>query len=562
MTSNVAVIGSGYWGRNLVRNFYELGALRLICDENPAVESEIREKYPELEFRRSYSDVLKDSKVMAVVLGTPAVTHYTMARQALLAGKDVFVEKPLALEADQGRELVELAEKEGRILMVGHILHYHPAVRKLKELIHEGALGRIDYIYSNRLNMGKIRTEENILWSFAPHDISLLLGLLGEQPESIICSAGNYINRDIADITLSQFSFASGARAHILVSWLHPVKEQRVIVIGTKKMAVFDDMATNKLVLYPHRVEWKDRVPSAVKADGESVPLDREEPLRNECKHFLDCLASRKKPLTDGREGLNVLRVLSACQAGMESQRAVSLSAQKEPPAKPYFSHPTAVIDQPCEIGAGTKIWHFSHILKGAKIGRNCILGQNCHVAENVLIGNNVKIQNNISIYTGTVVEDDVFLGPSCVLTNVSNPRSEISRHSLYEKTVIRRGATVGANATIVCGVELGRFCFIAAGAVVTRDVPDYAMMVGSPARQTGWMSRHAQRLSEPDAEGVMRCPESGFRYREVAPGKLRCLDIDESEPLPARARVGSISYREFKTSTSTQQVPSSEVLA
>ncbi len=211
-----------------------------------------------------------------------------------------------------------------------------------------------------------------------------------------------------------------------------------------------------------------------------------------------------------------------------------------------YFSHPTAVVDQPVTIGEGTKIWHFAHILSGARIGRRCIFGQNTMVADGVVIGDNVKVQNNVAIYTGTTIEDDVFLGPSCVLTNVTNPRSQVNRHSLYENTRIRRGATVGANATIVCGITLGRYCFISAGAVVAKDVPDYALMVGVPARQKGWMSRHGHVL-KPGADGVMRCPESGMRYREVEPGVLRCLDLDEESPLPAEMTVGKTTYDEFK---------------
>ena len=216
-----------------------------------------------------------------------------------------------------------------------------------------------------------------------------------------------------------------------------------------------------------------------------------------------------------------------------------------------YFAHPTAVIDSPVEIGAGTKIWHFAHICAQAKIGRNCIFGQNTMVSGGVVIGNNVKVQNNVAIYTGTTIEDDVFLGPSCVLTNVTNPRSQVNRHSLYETTVIRRGATVGANATIVCGITLGRYAFISAGAVVTKDVPDYALMVGVPARQIGWMSRHGHRLSANERAGVMICPESGFRYQEQAPGLLRCLDLDEEAPLPDTLRVGSVRYDDLKTRNS-----------
>ena len=215
--------------------------------------------------------------------------------------------------------------------------------------------------------------------------------------------------------------------------------------------------------------------------------------------------------------------------------------------SKDYFVHETAIVDEPCQIGKGTKVWHFSHIMKDARIGAGCNIGQNVFIGSGVEVGNFVKIQNNVSIYSGTVVEDYVFLGPSCVLTNVMNPRSEITRHGLYEKTFFRRGATVGANATIVCGVELGRYCFIGAGSVITRDVADYALMVGSPGKQIGWMSRHGVKLPQADSEGIMVCPESGFRYKEVEAGVLRCLDLDEEAQLPQEHRVGKKFYKDFK---------------
>lgn len=216
--------------------------------------------------------------------------------------------------------------------------------------------------------------------------------------------------------------------------------------------------------------------------------------------------------------------------------------------AKDVQVHESACVDEPCWLGAGTRIWHFSHVLAGARLGRDCILGQNCHVANDVVMGNNVKVQNNVSVYTGAVIEDDVFLGPSCVLTNVTNPRSQVNRRSLYERTLVRRGATVGANATIVCGITLGRYCFIAAGSVVAADVPDYALVMGNPARRKGWMSRHGHRLGEPGPDGVMRCRESGLRYAEVSPGVLRCLDLDEEEALPSDLSMGTKTYDELKT--------------
>lgn len=215
----------------------------------------------------------------------------------------------------------------------------------------------------------------------------------------------------------------------------------------------------------------------------------------------------------------------------------------------PYFKHDSAYVDDGCSIGDGTKIWHFCHVQSGARIGERCILGQNVNIANDVIIGNVVKIQNNVAVYTGTEIEDYVFLGPSCVLTNVTNPRSEVNRHSLYEKTLLRRGCTIGANATVVCGITIGRYAFIAAGAVVAKDIPDYALMVGVPARRVGWMSRHGHHL-KPGPDGIMTCPETGLRYQEVELGVVRCLDIADDEDLPDDLRQGTKRYDDIKEQT------------
>ena len=209
--------------------------------------------------------------------------------------------------------------------------------------------------------------------------------------------------------------------------------------------------------------------------------------------------------------------------------------------------HPSAIVDAPASIGEDTAIWHFSHVMSGAVIGRRCTVGQNCFVASDVRIGNGVKVQNNVSIYDGTTIEDDVFLGPSCVLTNVSNPRSEVDRRALYERTTIRRGATIGANATVVCGLSVGRYSFIGAGAVVTSDVPDYAFILGVPGRRVGWMSRHGHRLAL-DVDGARaRCPESGLTYERIDEATVRCVDLDEEAPLPEALRKGQRRYRTFE---------------
>lgn len=516
-TVRVGVVGCGYWGRNLVRNFHELGALAAVCDVDSGNLEQMRRTYPVFATSR-YDELLARPEVQAIVIASPAACHFQMAKQALSAGKDVFVEKPLALHVEEGEELVEVARKHSRVLMVGHLLHYHPAIVELRRMIEVGELGRVEYISSSRLNLGKLRTEEDILWSFAPHDIAAVLHLLGESPTTVAAQGASYLNHPISDVTLTILGFRSGVKAHVFVSWLHPFKEQKLVIVGNRKMAVFDDMqAENKLVLYPHRIDWVNRIPVARKAEPEIVPLRRDEPLRLECSHFLECVAERKVPETDGENGLRVLRVLHAAgQSVRDHGRPLDFETRPERPG--YFVHPSAFVDSPCEIGNGTKIWHFSHIMSNSKIGANCNLGQNVNVAPGVRIGKNVKIQNNVSLYTGVELEDDVFCGPSMVFTNVINPRSHVNRKSEYRRTLVKRGASIGANATIVCGVTIGEYAFIGAGAVVTSDVLPYALVVGVPARQIGWMCVCGSRLEQGADPG---CADCGRRYSIQISGVL-----------------------------------------
>ena len=520
----VAVVGSGYWGQNLVRNFQDLRALVAICDTDEGQRRALREQYPTCQILNSYAEVLSDDTIEAVAIATPAETHGDLVREALLAGKDVYVEKPLCLDVPTGEALVALAREKNRILMVGHLLWYHPAVLKLKELIETGELGRIRYIYSNRLNLGKIRREENILWSFAPHDISVILGLLGEMPDVVQSQGGNYLHQQIADVTVSLLSFPSGIKAHIFVSWLHPFKEQKMVVVGDRKMAVFNDVEPkDKLLLYPHSIEWKNQIPVASKAQAEPVLIDSWEPLRAECLHFLECVESRRRPRTDGEEALRVLTVLQQCQRSLESQAprqpdatpsVATAYAATASSARPFFVHQSAFIDEDVEIGEGTKIWHVSHILKNSRIGKKCNIGQNVVIGPNASVGDNVKIQNNVSVYEGVTLEDGVFCGPSMVFTNIINPRSEVPRMHELKRTLVRRGASLGANCTIVCGTTIGQYAFVGAGAVVTKDVPDYSLVVGTPARVVGWVCSCGEKLKFVDAAAT--CVACGKQYRQV----------------------------------------------
>ncbi len=312
----VAVIGCGYWGKNLVRNFRTLGALRVICDMTAQGRETARQIAPECLITERPDTVLQDAQVAGVVIATPAETHFSLVKQALLAGKDVFVEKPLALTYEEGAELVRLANAAQRILMVGHVLEYHPAIAALRQLIDQGELGKLHYIYSNRLSLGKIRREENILWSFAPHDVAIILRLMGKLPFEVVACGGAYLQPNIADVTLTNLLFDNGVRAHIHVSWLHPFKEQRLVVIGSQKMASFDDV-NKRLVLYNQRVEWEEGQPIPIRHDGEPIEYSPREPLQLECQAFLHAMQTRCPPLTDGASGLRVLRVLQAAQRSM-----------------------------------------------------------------------------------------------------------------------------------------------------------------------------------------------------------------------------------------------------
>lgn len=329
----IAVIGCGYWGKNLVRNFQELGHLAMVCEQHLPNQETARSLAPEAALVESFEEVLA-ADVDGVVIATPAVTHHPLATQALKAGKDVFVEKPLALHREQGEELVALAG-DRQILMVGHILEYHPACIAMESLLASGELGDLYYLYSNRLSLGKVRREENILWSFAPHDVAMMNRFVGCMPETVSAVGGNYLQTNVADVTVSHLAYPNGVKAHIHVSWLHPFKEQRLVVIGSQKMAVFNGVK-GSLMVYDQRVEWQQGEPIPVRGSGRDIPVAQDEPLKLECQAFIDAIVSRRQPKTDGPSGLAVLSVLEAAQRSLETGETVklkSLAASANPSA-------------------------------------------------------------------------------------------------------------------------------------------------------------------------------------------------------------------------------------
>lgn len=318
----IGVIGTGYWGKNLVRNFTELGVISAVSDTDEQMLGTLAQTYNISARFTNPTDLINLPEIDAVAIAAPAVNHYELVHAALTAGKDVFVEKPLALDVADAQRLIDLADSTNRILMVDHLLQYHPAVISLKKMIDEGKLGKLRYIYSNRLNIGKLRTEENILWSFAPHDISVILYLVEKFPKDVRAFGEAYLQDGVYDTTVTNLDFSDRLKAHIFVSWLHPFKDQKLVVIGDGGMAVFDDMSKDqKLIFFPHKVEWIKQRPVASKADLEVIPIESKEPLREACQHFLNCIQQRKKPKTDGVEALNVLKVIAAAQDDLDGKR-------------------------------------------------------------------------------------------------------------------------------------------------------------------------------------------------------------------------------------------------
>lgn len=310
--TKIAHVGAGYWGKNLVRNFAELGVLAAIVDPDTENATKLGEEHKVP--IRSLDEVLNDTAIDAISFATPAESHAELALKAIAAGKDVFVEKPLALSVRDAEKVISQADASDRIVMVGHLLQYHPIFMQVRKIVDSGKLGSLQYIYSNRMGFGKFRTEENAWWSFAPHDITMVLSLAGEEPIEVTAQGVSCVSPGLADWVTAQLKFRNGIHAHFNISWMHPFKEQRLTVIGEKGMLVFEDSKAewgDKLAFYPLSLTKRsDGVPLLQKSDAQYIEVNPGEPLKNECKHFIECIKERKTPKTDGREGLRVLKVL------------------------------------------------------------------------------------------------------------------------------------------------------------------------------------------------------------------------------------------------------------
>ena len=482
----IALMGIGYWGKNLYRDLNNLGVLKMVCEINDKLIKKYSKNDEKTIFTSNVNDILNDESITAVVIALPAEYHYKYAKLFLQNGKNVFVEKPLALEVSDGEELIKISKENNKILMVGHILRYHPCFKKIEEIVKNGDIGKLYYIESIRKNCGKIRQKEDVLWSFAPHDISLILSLVNNsKPINIKCFGEKHLQKEISDVTYTRLEFPDNCFAKINVSWLNPSKEQVMNIVGSNGMIIFDDRKKigEKLMICENYIDHVPGVgPIAKKPNFRKIKCKWEgkSPLQLECEHFIDCCLKNKKPLTDGEEGLSVLKILNSCSKLLIPSKKLKFGIKK------YFIHESADVDEEkTEIGQGTKIWRRCHIM-GGKIGKNCSIGQNCFMASGAELGDGCKVQNNVSLYSGVKCKNNVFVGPSVVFTNDRNPRASFPKGGKYIETIIEDGVSIGANSTIVCGIKLGKGSFIGAGSVVTKNVEPYCVVYGNPARPSG----------------------------------------------------------------------------
>ena len=525
MPKQICVIGGGNWGRRHVQSLDQLGILGGIVEIDPNTRSQLATDFPHTpQFSQlSELDEIGLNQFDGFVIATPVNTHYALAKFLLSKGKHVLVEKPLASCADEARELEHLAQQTNANLMVGHVLLFHSAFRKIKELIDSGRIGHLQYLYSNRLNLGTVRTEVNSLWSFAPHDVSLFQYFVDTYPEEITAQGGAFLQPHLHDTTLTMLRYPNNVVAHSFVSWLHPFKEHRMVVIGSKGMLSFEDTGDKEIWFYEKGIDWVRGEPIPRDGPSEIIPHSGEAPLTAELRYFAQCLDGHPVQIATGQSAIEVLTILESASNSLSAPSRNSHLQTTE--QAPNFVHPTSVIDPGSALGRNSRVWHFSHVQEGARVGERCSLGQNVYVGSDVRIGNDVKIQNNVSVYEGVELEDDVFCGPSVVFTNVRDPRSPYPKRETdgFEKTRVQRGATLGANATIVCGTNIGRYAFVAAGAVVTHDVPDYVLVAGVPARPVGFVCQCGERLQPVESKDAeLECQRCASRYIEAHDGSLR----------------------------------------
>ncbi len=512
MKPAIALIGAGHWGSKILNRLHALGVLHTVAVQNLDKYAALFPRYLGLRWTTHLDEIWHNPDITGVVIATPAPTHASLVEAALHAYKHVLCEKPLAMDLSTARHLTDLAQKNHRHLLVGHILRYHPAIHRIRQLIQQGFVGEIRSIVSQRLGFGRYPLTEDVLWGLAIHDLDLIPWLFGENPEKTRIEAPSPLAGKLLDTVTISLQFSEGRLGQIQASWASPQRVRSLTITGTAGILVMEDLhPTPRIFFHSITTRWLHGKVPLLSLDKvpEALAFDPVEPLTIELRHFLDCIEGRDRPQTSAETTLPAIALAEKLHRQILPEATPSL---------PYFVHPTALIDEGVQIGEGTKIWHFSHILRGSQIGKNCVLGQNVVVGPFVKVGNNCKIQNNVSLYYGVELEDGVLCGPSCVFTNDKYPRAFIERRNEFLQTRVRRGATIGANATVMCGVTIGQFAMVGAGAVVTQDVPDYALVVGNPARQVGWVCACGETLSQ-RADGLWYCQRCESLYEETLKG-------------------------------------------
>lgn len=441
----ICVVGCGHWGSNHIREFHDLGVLSCICDTNEI----LLQKYNHnVNTYTNFDDALEDCD--AVVIALPSNLHFEFAKKALLMNKDVFIEKPMTLNSENAQELIDISKEKCRILMIGHIMVYNQYINKVKDYLSK--IGNIKYIRTTRSNLCIGKNNDNVLWDLAPHDISIIFDILNiNDYNDVIINYCRMTGDDICHIS----STFNNIDIDINISRLTLNKESKLEIIGDRGMISFDDcnIVNKKLTIIEfNKIQY-------------NITIDDIQPLTIECKHFIECCEKRISPRTSGDDGLKIVGFIQRCS-----------------PNKNYYVNPTAIVDHGAKIGNGVKIWHFSHLGPHADIGDNCSIGQNCCI--DTKLGSGCRLQNDIGLCKEIKVGNNVFFGPGCVFTNDKTPRLSGPKKTQFTETIIEDNVSIGSNATIVCGITLGKGCLIGAGSVVVKNVESYSVVVGNPARK------------------------------------------------------------------------------
>ncbi len=518
----IAVIGCGSWGKKLFTAFYEVGFFPVICDVDEKKLNWYENHYPNLQTYHTAEKVLIDPSIEAVAIASPFENHFEFARKALLAGKHVYFERPLMVTADQREELGLLSREQKRVLTVAGVLKHYPVFSLLQEIVAKGELGNLKYIYASRLSAGEIGEDENILWSFSPHDVAMILGLSGELPEFVAATGANYFHKKIADLTTSYMKFPSGLRAHLFVSWLHPENNNKLVVVGDKKMAVFQDKKNScqKLYIYPHQISWEHEMHVPQKAKAEIINIYQDELICEDIERFVSSVKEQRGAVNLDDEGEQVMEILNAGQLSInQNGDKVFLGAGRQ---FGIMSMPLPIIDA---MQQGKMLADGVTLLDEEQTGdmdHEIICDEELVICNDTTgsflpfyrltkDGKGCKIRNNLSIIEDLLLESEFEYEDQNLKWFQSSVFLNQDRND-ERQTVVKKGVTLGAGCTIARGTTIGEYAYIGAGAVVVNDVPPHALVVGSPAKIKGWVCRCGNRLRF-SRDDKSCCSSCCFRY-------------------------------------------------